>query len=64
MNFDKENDLRRLISCHFGHSSLKNLIKVAKKMQKEREELLDEQDAEYEMGRTGMPPGYMERRNR
>jgi hypothetical protein len=62
MKADKENDLRRLIHCHFGQGNLKNLIKVAKKMQEERKETLNELDAEYELGRIGMPPGYMKRR--
>lgn len=64
MSPEKEADIRRSIVIAFGKDlkSLKRAQKVLKKMVSEMEEHWDELDAEYEMGRGPMPPGYMKRR--
>jgi len=61
-----EADYRRAIINAFGDkpSKLKKAMEVLQKMIPEMEEYYDELDAEYEMGRGPMPPGYIKRRNK
>jgi len=44
--------------------SLKQILRVARQLKKDRQEKQEEADAEYEMGRSAMPAGYTKRRTK
>lgn len=64
----KTADCIQNVYCILGDNpslkDLKRLRKVLKQMIEEYTEVYEEMDAEYEMGRGAMPPGYYERLGR